>query len=63
MKILLSIALVFSIFFLVLVNFKLVWKGESRYRLRFVIKGLLNKEDELLSLLKDGDGLGKIEVV
>ena len=46
-----------------IVNFKLVWKGESRYRLRFVIKGLLNKEDELLSLLKDGDGLGKIEVV
>ena len=46
-----------------IVNLKLVWEDEDKYRLRFVVDGLSDRESELLSLLAEGGGLEEIQVV
>lgn len=46
-----------------IVNLKLIWGDEGRYRLRLVIKGLLNKKDELESLFDDDGWSEEVEVV
>ena len=46
-----------------IMNLKLIWVGENRYRLRLVIDGLLDKEKELRDLLERDNRFGGVEVV